>query len=98
LDRLADDDEDAGADDPADAQRGEVQRTDGAAQPGLVAGLGDQRVGRLAGQQPGTRGGGHSVELPESCAGQTGILCAPAPCRHGARHLFRPSRPLPSQG
>ena len=57
-DRLADDDEDARADDRADAQRGEVEHADRALEPvlGVVLRLADQHPLRLAGDRdPGAR-------------------------------------------
>ena len=47
-DRLADDDEDPGADDRADAQRGEIESADGPGQRArVVLGVRDHRIGRL---------------------------------------------------
>ena len=49
---LADDHEDAGADDGADAERREVQDADGALEAVLPAGLGRDLLVRLAGEDP----------------------------------------------
>ena len=52
-DRLADDHEDAGADDRAEAERGQVERADRALELGvLLLRLGDEDVDRLRGEEP----------------------------------------------
>jgi hypothetical protein len=56
-DRLADDDEDPGADDRAQAERRHVQGADGAPQAAVL--VGGERLGRLAGEEPRARGDRH---------------------------------------
>ena len=85
-DRLADDDEDAGADDRADAQRGEVEDPDGALEPvlGVAGGVADEDVVGLAGEGPGAGGGGHEEPAcPPGGSGQTGLR-RPVPASHAS--------------
>jgi hypothetical protein len=63
-DRLADDDEDAGADDRAEPECGQVERADGAAQLVLLlVCVLDEPVDRLGGEEVATRCGGHAFHL-----------------------------------
>ena len=70
-DALADDHEDAGADDRADAQRGEVEDSDRSFETvlGVAAGLAHEDVGRLAGEGTRTRRDGHGARIPRSADG-----------------------------
>jgi protease I len=63
-DRLADDHEDAGADDRADAERGEVQRPDGPPQSCALSRL-DQLLDGLGSEWPWTRSDRHRGRVPK---------------------------------
>ena len=63
-DGLADDHEDPGADDRADAQRGQVEGADGPVEPRSLGSL-DELLGGLGRKGPGTRSGRHCAPLPK---------------------------------
>src|SRR4030095_7910765 len=90
-DRLADDDEDAGADHRADAQRGEVEDPYGALESvfGVAGGVADEDVVGLAGEGPWASGGGHGQRMPGVPGGQT-ALRRPVP----ASRCSSPSRAI----